>query len=310
MRSSSELESDDATDDRELRRYLLGHLDEDARCRVESRLLSDGDYFELAEAVEDEVVEEYVDGRLSGGEKQSFEKRLRHSAKLNQRLLLHRALRRHARRSVFERWLSALTSWFTPALRPAPALAAVLIVFCGGAWGIYRIGQLQTQLVATTASIHQAVSARDSIAAMWNDERLRNQALQRSIEKSDAELARLTKQTAVASIASFILTGATARGSSRTTRLQLPSGQPLVELRLDIGIDDYRRYTAVLRDAQGRDLMTQTIPSTQKTADTAYAIMPLPAALVPPGDYTIELRGVRAEGASERIDSYTFRIDR
>lgn len=63
-----------STDERdELKKFLLGRIDEDQRQKIEERLLTDDDYFEELEILEDELLDEYVDGNLTSPERRIFE---------------------------------------------------------------------------------------------------------------------------------------------------------------------------------------------------------------------------------------------
>lgn len=56
-----------------LKSYLLGNLDEPRRGQLEERLLNDGEFFEELLISEDELVDNYVAGRLTDVEKKRFE---------------------------------------------------------------------------------------------------------------------------------------------------------------------------------------------------------------------------------------------
>jgi hypothetical protein len=53
-----------------IRRFLLGMLDDTEHQRIEEHLISDRDFFEQVLIVEDELIDEYLDGSLS--EKDEF----------------------------------------------------------------------------------------------------------------------------------------------------------------------------------------------------------------------------------------------
>lgn len=57
----------------ELREYLLGGLMPDDALRVESRLFLEDDYSRMLKAAEDDLVDEYVNGELTAGEREKFE---------------------------------------------------------------------------------------------------------------------------------------------------------------------------------------------------------------------------------------------
>jgi CHAT domain-containing protein len=69
-----------------VRRYLLGRLDEEARREIELGLLSNDELFAELLAAEDELVEEYLDGGLSEDERKSFERHFLSTPERYQRL--------------------------------------------------------------------------------------------------------------------------------------------------------------------------------------------------------------------------------
>ncbi|MFP3938978.1 MAG: hypothetical protein ACLF0P_01605 [Thermoanaerobaculia bacterium] len=79
-------------------RYLLGQLPPEEMDRTEEHLLAERDLFELAETVEDDLVDSYARGELPEDERRRFERRLLSSSRIQQRLEIARALAAHDRR--------------------------------------------------------------------------------------------------------------------------------------------------------------------------------------------------------------------
>jgi hypothetical protein len=63
----------DVQQDNELRRYLLGELLPEEQALVGQRLFFDSDYAELLQAVEDDLIDEYLADELKGREREKFE---------------------------------------------------------------------------------------------------------------------------------------------------------------------------------------------------------------------------------------------
>src|SRR6185295_619785 len=61
------------SDENIIRSHLLGNLTEEELSRAEQRLLADDDYFELLTAMEDELIDDYVSGDLTGEDRKQFE---------------------------------------------------------------------------------------------------------------------------------------------------------------------------------------------------------------------------------------------
>src|SRR5262245_4321128 len=60
--------------DQTIIKYLLNELSEEDQARFEEAYLSDGSLFEQVQALEEELIEDYVKGDLSGHERHSFER--------------------------------------------------------------------------------------------------------------------------------------------------------------------------------------------------------------------------------------------
>ncbi|HSE31101.1 MAG TPA: hypothetical protein VLA93_05960 [Pyrinomonadaceae bacterium] len=56
-----------------IKTYLLGNLEEPSKTQLEERLLNDAELFEEVLVVEDELVDQYIAGRLSSDDKARFE---------------------------------------------------------------------------------------------------------------------------------------------------------------------------------------------------------------------------------------------
>ncbi|MDQ6788705.1 MAG: hypothetical protein M3033_18025 [Acidobacteriota bacterium] len=79
----------------ELRKYLLGQMtDDDALNRIEERLLTDREFFAELEIVEDDLIEDYVAGRLSGAELENFKRLFLNVPERGEKIHFARALRR------------------------------------------------------------------------------------------------------------------------------------------------------------------------------------------------------------------------
>ena len=114
-----------------VRRYLLRQLSAEEQENVEYRLLSDDDFSEELEIVEDELIDEYLAGELSRTERKQFEDAFLASPERRQKLKTAQAVNRYFRRltppsTIFQ----TLRKWLTPFSVPVgvPVTVGVLIV--------------------------------------------------------------------------------------------------------------------------------------------------------------------------------------
>lgn len=111
----------------ELREYLLGDLTEEARRRVEQRLLTEPDFLGELIAGEEELVDEYVGDELSDDERLKFERHFLCTKERRQQLSFARALRRYVSESEAKEVVvreEAASVPPTPATTPTPTLVA------------------------------------------------------------------------------------------------------------------------------------------------------------------------------------------
>jgi hypothetical protein len=81
-----------------LRTYLLGLLPDEEATRLEERFFSEGTAFEELLLAEDDLIDDYLDERLSADERRAFEERLHVRPELQERLLARRVLTAAMRR--------------------------------------------------------------------------------------------------------------------------------------------------------------------------------------------------------------------
>ena len=70
----------------DLRRYLLGDVEEDEACDIGERMLLEDDYLDKVERSEDELIEDYLDDALSAEERRRFENHTEDGARGGARL--------------------------------------------------------------------------------------------------------------------------------------------------------------------------------------------------------------------------------
>src|SRR5216684_4191460 len=79
----------------EIRLYLLGHLTEEERERLEEQFVTDRDYQEEVLIVEEELIEDYLGDSLSAQDKERFTAHLLATSQQRHRLEVAQALNRY-----------------------------------------------------------------------------------------------------------------------------------------------------------------------------------------------------------------------
>jgi hypothetical protein len=301
-------------DDEKLRRYLLGqqpHAEGAEADRLELRLLADGDLFELAEAVEGELLDEWARGELAGPEIESLARRL--AASPAGRLRLAQAER------------LATATPHTPKAVPTPVLAFRRRGFAGRP--------------ARAALLALAAGLAGAAVTLWQLDRPHPPHLQHAVARvvatapaparplplpipapvrptpptvppQEAQLERPHPQlpSAVLPPAVLALSVMTTRGAEALPELRLPPGVHKVELRLLLEAgESYSSYEVTVNHEEGGEVSRQVLTAPPEGEPLTLR---LPARFLPAGSYLVTLKGIPGEGAPEEVGFPRFRVQR
>jgi hypothetical protein len=302
-----------------LRRFVLGSLDEAARSALDEQLVTEPDVFEALGVVEDELIEEYLDGTSSDPDRAAFEKSFLTSPQRRARLRLAESLRRHASHGRA-----------TEPVRPQPrqssfrwqptwlALAAGLVLsLAGNLWLVSRPeAQRAPSVAAPSVAVHPTAVATTvapalARAAMEPSTTPTAEDFQREREersKAEARVAALeeTLRRSRSSV-TFVLAAGALRSAGSAQRIVVPSDAMLVHLRLELS-GDYPSYRAVLLDDAGEELWAASKLRAETESGHSFVLLALTPDRLARGDYQVKLSGLTAAGDAEAIGSYPFRV--
>lgn len=358
-----------------LREYLLGDLSEDAKERLEKRLMTDDEDFQELLIEEDELVDDYVRDRLSAHDRLQFENhflctperrgKLRFSATLREYLRAYWKTRsRHGDFSKTGRRLSSLWDWLLKLIpHPTPAWgaasAAVVLVVATGIWSALGYSRIQRQLDqfsagreelrrqrdvlqlrleaeiargdegpspvdvtvedepvgpagVASAAVPEVVPREPPVDSTVEDEGVSDVIVAAAPLRGEPirEATPVPPPRAVASLdpTTFTLTPGLLRGTGQSTRVRVSSDANLVALSLDIGLDEYPQYRAVLHEAAGDEIWAQSKLEARNEPTGAMVVLTLPSQLLATGDYYVTLDGVTDDGSTEGLGRYDFRV--
>lgn len=311
-----------------LRQYLLGHLSESEEKSLEEELMDDDLLFQeagsLVEVVEDELVQDYLNHDLEESERRSFEERFLGSPRIREKLLLEKALCQRAEKTRLDSRRRAkpaevhwLRSWMGTFIQPAPALAAslFLLLLGGGYWAAVKIGSLGDQLEQSTAQRALLAEQNESLESRLSNERRRSDRLVSALESANARSTSLEssleglRDRLASPIVSALLKPGLYRGTGSVGVIELSEEHRLVELRLDLGIDDYPTYRAALCNAAGDEITVQNRLNAVHEGEEVHVVVQYPSSVVSPGQYHVRLSGVTRAGEVEQLDLYHFRVE-
>jgi anti-sigma factor RsiW len=270
-----------------LTRYLLGTLAEAEQRRLEEAYFRDEALFgELLEVAE-ELAEAWKSGELSRSEREAFERRVLECREWRERLQATKGLERlasRARPDVPFRMTTALPTTSRPLRRPwalATLGTAALLGFL--ALHLLRSGTLRTP-IPQEARPGPAVSGSSS-----------------HVTEAPVAPPVIPGRTVELALRTAIF-----RDGGEASVLHLEPGVAWVRLGLPVERDRYERYEAVLRTAEGTDVLTA--PVERDTRAGRRLIAQVPAARLGPGDYILILKGSNPGKAVDDVADYYFRV--
>jgi hypothetical protein len=311
----------------ELRRYLLGELPLEEQVLVEQRLFLDSDYAELLQAVEDDLIDEYLADELNDHEREKFKSHF---------LLLpeHGADLRIAQ---------ALKKYLTPESNPSPGsdtnkdesrifpasffnkpfvwlsvTVAALVLLSIVAWIVFRAVRGPSANAPMQANDSQPVNTRP-------DERQptplpKNDNREQTADKGNTNESRPTpdnsnkppgREYLATKIEPYTLSaGAPRRAEDSTKKLAIYTDTKAVRLILPLEFgESYQNYRAELMRGPRK---INTFPVTlQPDAKPPSVFVDIPADILQERRYWIKLSVVPAENqAAEPFATYYFTVEK
>jgi hypothetical protein len=333
-----------ANDEQLITQYILGGLSEEETDRLDEMSLTDDEFAARLQAVENDLVDAYVSGELSGRALESFQAYYLASPKRREKVAIAEGLQGYIGKAQFSsqperpgQQVSAASLTDKPASRKGflrryvfmPGLAirrgvaaAALLVMLAGGWLMMDNLRLRNQ-------IHQAQAERNELQRREQEllTQLREQGT--SVSHSEEELASLRQQlarleqqlaqqggaksppegsAAEPNIFAFALAPQT-RGVGQLATLSIPADADYVTLQLELEAADFTAYRAELKAQPGGASVWRSARLQARSRGDGKALaVTLRPALLKAQRYTIEVRGVSPAGTAEIIGSYGFRV--
>jgi hypothetical protein len=315
-------------DDQNLRGYLFGALSSDETERLDELSVVDDDFAARLDAVENDLVDAYVRGELSGDTLQKFQTRYLSSPKRREKVKFAESLcsladstlstaGRVPAKPVSDR----VASSFWPALLPFPrwALAGALAMLLVTAFLLVDNIALRRQTSQAEADRKVLQQREHDLQARLDEQHALDAHTANELEQVRNSLALLQQNSAAGhpgslisslpvSVAAFMLVPQ-ARGAAQIADLSLPQGTTRVDLSLELESNDFPQYQVTLKSLKtdrilwhGGGLKAQT-----KGQDSTLLVR-VPANILQHEAYLLEVAGTRPRAEAEFVSSYVFRI--
>ncbi len=302
--------NDPASEETLLKRYLLGQLSEPEQLALEERVFADEDSYQQLVIQEDELRYDYAQGVLPPKQRELFEQRFLQEpgGKARVRLakaVLDQAFERAAREPAAEpvvakqRWWHSLDDLFSYRIAAFASSSAAVIL---GAYLVSETRHLKVQLGESDSQRGAAITA----AAQQNEAQ---KSLLRELDQERAKRAGLEKELATRKPANpflaFLLVPGLSRDIEGSKKLLLATGVDIVRFELELKRGGYARYRIELLTLDGEQVWSQS----SQSAGTRLQLN-VPATILRPGDYMVEVKGVGATGETELAGDYYFTLIR
>ena len=302
-------------------RFLLGELSEQERSRIEERFLSDNVFFEQLLAVEQALIDDHVQGRLSPVENDRLEamigsSRVQASELESARSLIDQVLqsnplptlRPSRRRSLFSYLYSG------PHARQFAVAGLILTAAVAGCLLMWSL-HLQNQLRQVEESRRSAESERDQLLREREEEARRNDELGRLLASRGDELERIERELAElqagskSEIGISLESDSMSRGGGELKSVRLYPAARRINFRLTVApVARLQAYDATIRSFDGRKIGNGEVFRARPSG--AAIMLAVPATLFVSDDYIITLKGRSDAGESVDLGDFPFRVKR
>jgi hypothetical protein len=307
-------------DDQLLIRYLLGQLPEEETERLDELSIVGDEFACRLRDVENDLVDAYAGGELSGETLARFQSSYLSSAEGREKVKFAQVLLASQggaaatpagdaapaiapgvkpRNVPQQRWRIFSLPRLT--LNWGMAVVACLVIAAGG----YLLRERQSM----RSQLDQARADATALQTQLDEQRPPG-SLAQAAQPPDANhgVADAAKPSRAPKAVAFLLLAQT-RGIGPIAPVAVPPGIDLAVLQLQLEFDDFPKYRAALKDPVTDQIVWRSQNLTAMSLGGKRAVSAdLPASLLKPQNYTFELSGIPANGAAELMASYPFRV--
>jgi hypothetical protein len=314
--------SDPSYDQKSLARYLLGLLPEAETERLDELSVANDSFATELDAAENDLVDAYVRGELTGEMLEQFRNRYLASPRRLEKMKFALALQEFSEPEpvpVIE--ARARESFSSPRGRLAGVFAtpafqwgfssATLALLLAGAWLVIDNVRLRQRIATSQARQNEQVRREQQLEAEVDGQR-------NAAKQTEQELAQLRAQQQSHPeqqkpsdgnlIATLFLTPQL-RGSEQPPTLKLGPTTKSVAAHLNLEPNDFTAYRVALIDqANNRTLWSSGALKAQAKGDSKVLTLKFPADRLTAQSYTLRVSGIAAAGPAETISDYPFRV--
>lgn len=324
--------------------YLLGSLPETETERFDELSITNDEFAETLKAAEKDLVDAYVLGELTGAKLERFKFHYLASPLRREKVNFAQAFQalaeknapaqeaevrsedaaKRSKKTKTSGWFSALSVFTDRRFALQWGFAAMALAFLiGGGWLALENLRLRRQMSQTQARRDALGQREQELQTELEGQRVTNSKTEQELAHVREERARLEGELrkeqeqrtakqgpapAGVSIASFIL-APQMRGAGQIQTLSIPSHTDSVAMRLELEPNKYPAYRVALLDQSNNQTLWRSRQLKARVAGDGKTLgIRFPASLLKPRVYMLRVSGVSANGASENISDYPFKV--
>jgi len=318
--------------DQEITQYLLGSVSETEE--LDELSVADDEFAARLQSVENDLVDAYVRGELSGKTLENFDSHYLASPRRRAKVLIAQGLKdilepaaggEHVRKpAVAARdrwdfgWASLRQNFLVPKLGLQVGLAAaLLLILVAGGWLAVNNFRLRQQ--ANHAKLELADLQRRERELLEQITAQRSSDEQKARELADMrdQIARLEQQAtdvqrqqSPRSLTPYIVSFALApqrRSTSQIPTIAIPTRADYVVLHLELEAGNYAAYRAELKQQPANQVVWRSSKLRASDAGSSKeVVVTLRPGLIKAERHTLDLSGVSNDGQVEMVGSYLF----
>jgi len=327
----------------DLNQYILGALPEAEAESFDELSFAEEEFVDALNAAEKDLVDAYVQGDLADRELERFKSYYLASPLRREKVNFAQAFKvmtdrkavapveveaaaKSPTRRTASGWFSALNVFAVghPALQSAFVAVALVLMIAAG-WLVFDNVRLRHQVTQTQTSrdelLHREQELQNQIKGQQSASSATEQELARLRDEQnrlEQELAKQREQQNISEqhqpllggpgVASFIL-APQLRGPGQIQTISVPAKTNSVAMQLELEPNAYSLFSVSLLDQSGNKTLWRSSKLKAKVAANSKSLtLGFRAAILKPQTYVLRVSGISAEGVTEIVGDYPFRV--
>ncbi|MBO0719387.1 MAG: hypothetical protein J2P41_01075 [Blastocatellia bacterium] len=290
-------------------RYLLGELSVQDRYELEAEYFTDPEIFDLLQAVELDLVEGYVNGKLSGTGRLKFEQNYLTTNGRREQVQFFKTLSANLPLDIKQPMKEPLPAAGFEAIKPAvpaevkPSFWELLLApFRGPRLALGVSLAIAILLIALVGSLrfiekrNERTIAKNSPQPQEKDKQDQQALPVNPVPETPSPKTGpivTPKAPAVISM-TWTITGLRVLGANAPRLIHIPPGHETVQINLnflDLAHDRYSRFSAVVQNSTGKEVWRRNDIKANRAKAGSAIILNIPAKQLKPGPYSLMLSG-------------------